>query len=348
MSMSKYTKRPMSFSEYTMMRGTVDYSNAKQFNFFESGYSFLVILSRPKFIEALADNTKRSKDTKGFITPDAEDVKNLLNLFCYILENEFRGASGFDDITSEALEFTDGINTIATLGKTVQQSNAEITMQFTERSGAALTGFIEFYLKGCKKSRTQAKTYHGLIAAGIMAGGFENEIFNLLYIVTDNTLLGLEKAYLLLNAWPNKASTSIYESEKGTIEMKTIDIPWTCFVMDGEEVNHRAIQMLAYINEPTSVHNYYSALNNKNTEGAGVAADKYSDAAREIGKIKGSSNVAVQPDDDAYKYRIFDEMNLENPESMVYQTQKKIYDENGSKINNYRGRVWNKTTVAQE
>lgn len=341
MSMSKYTKRPMSFSQYTMMRGTVDFSNAKQFNFFESGYSFLVILSRPLFIEALADQDKqywnKGKNTELFLgNIDKESVADLLNLFCYILENEFRGASGFDDITSEALEFTDGINTIATLGKTVQQSNAEITMQFTERSGAALTSFIEFYLKGCKKSRTQAKTYHGLISAGIMAGGFENEVFNLLYIVTDNTLLGLEKAYLLLNAWPNKASTSIYESEKGTIEMKTIDIPWTCFVMDGEEVNHRAVQMLAYINEDTAVYNYYSALNNGGTKGAGVAAGKYETAANEIGAIKETAKSVAHPDDDVYNYKVFDNINLADKTNTVKVTQDKIYDKADS--NNVRGR----------
>lgn len=329
MAMSKYTKRPMSFSQYTMMRGTVDYSNAKQFNFFESGYSFLVILSRPKFIEMLADSNAVKSGKGDFLKNiDSNQVADLLNLFCYILENEFRGASGFDDLTSEALEFTDGINTIATLGKTVQQSNAEITMQYTERSGAALTSFIEFYLKGCKKSRTQAKTYHGLIAAGLMAGGFENEVFNLLYIVTDNTLLGLEKAYLLLNAWPNKAPTSIYESEKGTIEMKQIDVTWTCFVMDGEEVNMRALQMLAFINEDGAVANYHTALSDANTKGAGVQQGAYREV---VPKLKGNGNVKIpiaHPDDDVYKYKVFDDMDVTDKNSEVVKTQTAIYKNN--------------------
>lgn len=293
--MKTYTKRPNSLAQFTMMRGTIDYSNANQFNFYESGYSYLIVLSRPKFIEMLAD-----EDT---------EVANLLNLFCFVLENEFKGLSGIDDITSEALEFTDGINTIATLGKTIQQSNSEVTMQFTERSGAALTKFIEYYLKGCKASRTQAKTYHGLIKQGKLAGGFENEVFNLLYMVSDNTLLGLEKAYLLVNAWPNKANTSIYESEKGSIEMKQIDISFTCFVMDGEEVNRRALKMLAYINEPGTVQKYTSINGSTSYAKSAVAAvNQYSDHP-------------VHPDSNDYEYAAFEQIDpaaYKSKETVMY------------------------------
>lgn len=294
-TMKTYTKRPYSLAQFTMMRGTIDYSNASQFNFYESGYSFLIVLSRPKYIEKLADY-----DT---------EVANLLNLFCFILENEFRGLSGIEDVTSEALEFSDGINTIATLGKSVQQSNAEITMQFTERSGAAMTKFIEYYLKGCKAPRTQAKTYHGLIAGGLMAGGFENEVFNLLYLVSDNTLLGLEKAYLFVNAWPNKAPTSIYESEKGTIEMKQIDVTFTCFVMDGEEVNRRALKMLTYINEPGTVARY-TAINGSTT---------YAKATAE--GVTTNSDYPVHPDSNDYNYQgygLIDPASYKQREQIMY------------------------------
>ena len=293
--MQTYTKRPYSLAQFTMMRGTIDYSNAQQFNFYESGYSFLIVLSRPKFIEMLAD-----EDT---------EVANLLNLFCFILENEFRGLTGIEDITSEALEFTDGINTIATLGKSVQQSNTEITMQFTERSGAALTRFIEYYLKGCKATRTQAKTYHGLIKNGKLAGGFENEVFNLLYMVSENTLMGLGKAYLLVNAWPNKAQTSIYESEKGTIEMKQIDVTFQCFVMDGEEVNKRALKMLAYINEPGTVGKY-TAIN---------GSTDYAKAA--VQAVQTNSDHPVHPDSNDYEYAAYkqiDPASYKKAEQVMY------------------------------
>lgn len=316
MAMQTYTKKPLSLAQFTMMRGTIDYSNAAQFNFYESGYSFLVVLSRPTFIEELCNPIKG-------VPMSGPEVANLLNLFCFILENEFRGLTGIEDITTEAHEFTDGINTIATLAKSVQQSNGEVTMTFTERSGAAITNFIAFYIKGAKATRTQAKTYHGLIAAGVMTGGFEHEVFNLLYIVTDNTLLGLEKAYLLLNAWPNKAQTSIYDSEKGTIEKKDVDVAFTCFVMDGNEVNRRALQMLAYINEPGAVLNYHTKMFGANN--ATVNAVK---------NAKGSANtVTVHPDADQYNYQIYDKLDIGESSRRYATVEQDIYrNSNGDNV----------------
>lgn len=304
--MATYTKKPYSLAEFTMMRGTIDFSNPEQFNFYESGYSFLVVLSRPKFIEAIGDD---SNARNGFTVN--HEALELLNLFCYIIENEFRGLSGIEDITTENLTFDDGINQLNTLGKTVQQSGSEITMSFTERSGAAMTKFIEYYLKGCKATRTQAKTYHGLIKAGIMAGGFENEVFNLLYLVTDNTLLGLEKAYLLVNAWPSKAQTSIYESEKGTIEMKTIEIPWQCFVLDGNTVNQRALAMLAYISEKDAVYNYYSL-----DEVGGDITNKPAAQQATGGKGAATSDHPVHPDSNNYEYQAYGLIKPENYKDM--------------------------------
>lgn len=294
-----YTKKPYSLAEFTMMRGTIDFSNPEQFNFFESGYSFLVVLSRPHFIEVLG-----SEKAQGARNDTALE---LLNLFCFIIENEFRGLSGIEDITTENLTFNDGINELNTLGKTIEQSGSELTMSFTERSGAALTRFIEYYLKGCKASRTQAKTYHGLIKLGILAGGFEYEVFNLLYLVTDNTLLGLEKAYLLVNAWPTKAQTSIYESEKGSIEMKQIDIPWQAFVLNGETVNQRALRMLAYISESNAVKNYYTGV------GSGFRVGR--EDADSIGEyLSGvpASDHPVHPDSNNYEYQGFSLIEPEN------------------------------------
>lgn len=238
--MKYYTKKARSIQEYSMMRGVTDFSNAAQFNLFESGYSHLCVITRPAFLETLA--------------ADDKSVERLLDTFSYILEYEFKGLDGIEDITADSLEVTDGISTLNVVGKVNKQSASEISMNFTEKSGSVITNFLRYYLEGIKDPRTQAKTYHGLIKKGIMAGGFENEVFNLLYIVTDNTMLGLEKAYLLCNAWPTKVPTSIYNSEKGSIEKKDIDLSWQCFVIDGPEVDKRALKCLAYINEQDAVY----------------------------------------------------------------------------------------------
>jgi len=236
-------KSRMSSADYQMMRGSIDFSNAKLFNLYESGYNFLKVLAVPEYVSKFAE--------------DNQSVKSMLELFCWILEYEFRGLDGIEDVTAEDMEYTDGISTIATVGKVTQQSTAEVSMSFTERSGLVITKFISWYLKGIKDPRTQAKTYHGLIKAGKIAGGFENEVFQLLYIVTDNTTLGLEKSYLLANAWPNKAETSLLASQKGEIDKKEISVTFKCFVIDGEDVDALAIRALAYIHEKGAVANYY-------------------------------------------------------------------------------------------
>lgn len=244
--MNIYTKKARSIAEYAMMRGVTDFSNAAQFNMYESGYSHLCIISKPKFLEMLAEEDK--------------DVEQLLKVFCYILEYEFKGLDGIEDITTESLEFSDGISTINTIGKVNKQSASEISMTFTEKSGAVITNFLKYYLTGLKDPRTQAKTYHGLIRRGKLAAGFENEVFNLLYIVMDNTMLGLEKSYLLCNAWPTKSPTNIYNSEKGSIEKKDVEVSWQCFVLDGPEIDQRALKVLAFINEEGAVYNAVNAI----------------------------------------------------------------------------------------
>jgi hypothetical protein len=244
MGMNVYTKKATSAAQFAAMRGVTDFTNAAQFNLYETGYSHLVIISKPEFLVQLAQ-----KD---------DYVKTLLNTFCYILEYEFKGLSGIEDISVEELEVTDGISTMNVVGKITKQSASQVSMQFTEKSGSVITNFLQYYLEGIKDPRTQAKTYHGLIKNGVLAGGFENEVFNFLYMVTDNTMLQLEKAYLLCNAFPEKASTSIYESEKGSIDKKDIDVTFHCFVLDGPQVEKRARDILSYINETDAVYNAYN------------------------------------------------------------------------------------------
>lgn len=246
--MVKYTKKANSTANFACMRGVTDFTNAAQFNLYEGGYSHLFVISMPKWIEAF----------NGI----DDDVTTMAETFKYILEYEFKGLDGIDDITTETLEVTDGISQMNVIGKVTKQSQAQVTMSFTEKSGSAITNFIKFYLEGIKDPRTQAKTYHGLIRSGKIYGGFENEVFTLLYIVTDNTMLQIEKAYLLCNAWPTTARTNIYNTSKGEIDKKDIDIEFQCFVLDGPDVDQRALEVLAYTNEANAVQNVYSTMGN--------------------------------------------------------------------------------------
>lgn len=284
-AINAYTKKTLSRAEYGTMRGTMDYSNAKLFNLFESGYGFIKILSRPAWLEAFATDSQQHQ---------------MLELFCWIIEYEFRGLDGIDDVTADNIEYTDGISTINTIGKVNKQSAAEISMTFTERSGLAITKFINYYLTGVKDPRTQAKTYHGLIAAGKIAGGFENEVFNMLYMVTDNTLLGLEKAYILANAWPSKAETSMLNVTKGDIDKKETTVTWQCFVMDGDDVDKLGLECLAYINEAKATYNYMNALYGSNDSRTAVASG--------VGNISdGGSEEANHLDSSTYGYNVIND-----------------------------------------
>lgn len=278
---NSFTKRPRSVAEYTMMRGVTDFTNAAQFNAYLKGYQHLVIISVPEYLKVL-----------GTTNPD---VQKLLDVFCYILEYEFKGLDGIEDITVDNITFSDGISELNSMGKVTQQSASEISMSFTEKSGSVITKFIDMYIRGVRDPRTQAKTYHGLIKEGKLAAGFENEVFNLMYIVTDETMLGLEKAYLLCNAWPNKAPTSIYNGTKGEIDKADIDVTMQCFVIDGEEVDARALKMLSYLNETGAVKGMMSGN------------DGFTELAREsLSSYEKYAENQIELDSTKYSYSVFD------------------------------------------
>lgn len=81
----------------------------------------------------------------------------------------------------------------------------------------------------------------------------------------------------MCDAWPDSAKLSIYEGEKGTIEKADIDVVWNCFLVDGDEVDARAIKILSKYNEEGAVENAYNQSGNSgidsNTTAGAVAAD---------------------------------------------------------------------------
>lgn len=232
--MLKYVKMPRNITQYTLMRGVTDFGNLHQYDLFEKGYSFLTVVSIPKFIEKLAEQNS--------------DVKLIVDNFVAILEYEFRGLDGLGDITGSQQQVGNGINEISLITKVEEDSSVEVTMEFTEKSGATITKFMELYLKNIKDSRSQAKRYGGLIEQGILESGYENEVFTLLYYVTDNTYRKLERAYLLLCAQPTKAETSIYSSNKEDIgNFATLSVSFTCFPVTSDEISRRAQEQLDFM-----------------------------------------------------------------------------------------------------
>ena len=228
-------KKPMSVTRYTLMRGVTDFGNLKQYDLFESGYPFLVVVDYPKFLQKLKNVN--------------DDYKNLINNYIHILEYEFRGLDGLDNITGDTQELTNGINTLNMITKVNEQSNGTFSMRFFEKSGLVITKTHELFLKGIKDSRTQLKTYHGLIDSGaIVNPGFHNEVFTFLYFITDNTGAQVERAYLLIACQPTTAEINIVNAEKGNIEFKELTVEFNGFPYTSAKVNQAAKDILAFIN----------------------------------------------------------------------------------------------------
>ena len=226
-----YVKMPRNVSEYTLMKGVTDYSNLKQFDMFESGYSFLTVVSVPKFMDILAAQNP--------------DILNLQEGFVHILEGEFRGLSGIPDITGDQGTISNGSNELQILNNVTMDTSIQVTMTVWERSGSLVTKYISQYLTGIKDPYSKAKTYHGLIGASINDPGPEYETFTFLYYVTDNTMRKVEKAYLLCNAQPTTAPTStLYNSQRGTFDFQELDLTFNCYPIVGDMVNKYASMML--------------------------------------------------------------------------------------------------------
>ena len=192
--LNDYTIRPRNLTQYTAFRGITDFSQIGQFAQYEGGYAFLSVIEAPRFI------TELGKQNDG--------VKALTQSFTHMLEMEFRGLDGLPDLNADFNTISDGINEVSLISKVNRDTSVTVSMSYFEKTGSLITKFSNYYLTGIKDPYTQAKTYHGLIRDGVMAPGPENEVFTMLYYVTDSTMCRLEKAILLCNGQLTKAEES--------------------------------------------------------------------------------------------------------------------------------------------
>lgn len=275
-------KVPRNLCQYRLFRGAADFGNLRQWDLYEKGYSFLTVVTVPEFIQKLA--------TTG-TTHGPSNIKliasRLLNNFVYILEHEFRGLTGLSDLTADTSDITDGISSVAMINKVTEDTSITIQMSFYEKSGRTITKFCELYLRGIKDTRTQGKTYFGLIEDGTLEPGFENEVFSLLYYVTDNTYRNLEGAYLFMCAQITSVPlTEVFESEKGSYSYPEISVSFNCFPVTDDTINEEAARMLDFllsedagsdrlIVDTQSTSGFYTGEKDiPNAYGLGISGDK--------------------------------------------------------------------------
>lgn len=225
-----YTVRPRNLTQYTAFRGVTDFTQIGQFDQYETGYSFLSVISMPRFLEVAAQQ-------------DSEIAQAVFS-FKHMLEYEFKGLTGLNNLTAETGEISDGINSINYINRVTMQTNAQVSMTYNEKRGSLITKMTEYYLTGIKDRMTQSKTYHGLIRQGFLEPSLENEVFTLLYYVTDNTRLRLERAILLANAQLTEADMSMYDSQKSDINNREVTVSFNCFPVMSMQVDKAAKTLL--------------------------------------------------------------------------------------------------------
>lgn len=226
---NNYTITPRNLTQYKAYRGVTDFSQIGQFNQYESGYQFLSVISLPRM---MTENPA---------------MQQMNANFKHMLEYEFRGLDGLPDLNADTFEITDGINTQRMINRVTKETSVTISSQYFEKSGGLITRYSEYYLTGIKDPASQAKTYHGLIADGTLAPGLENEVFTMMYYVTDSTMLRLERAVLLANCQLTKAETSMYNGSRDNISNKEMTIEWNCFPITGYQVDKAANYLLRNI-----------------------------------------------------------------------------------------------------
>lgn len=273
-NMFNYSLAPNSVTKFTLFRGVTDYTNLAQFDLYETGYSFLICLQIPVFLDKLGNF---SQSTGGY--------KTLIDNYRHIIEWEFRGAQGIEDITSDVAPISNGITDINIITKVNEQGGSTFTMNYFERSGSILTKVNELFLRGIKDPKTQVKRYNGLLVEPfslrnnfqfnnndltantksidstndsgnvkntvMQESGYQYEIFHFLLIITDNTCLNVERAYLLACCQPNTANTNIYNVTRGEIQFQELGLQFNGIPLPGRIVTHKAVNFLRYINDHT-------------------------------------------------------------------------------------------------
>jgi len=295
------TLAPIPVTQFTLFRGVTDFTNLQQFDLYETGYSFLVLLKIPRFLEVLAEQNKSAGGS----------YEALIQNYRHILEYEFKGCQGIDDISSDTSPLSNGINELNVITKVNEQAGSNFQMNYFERSGSVITKVHELYLRGIKDPRTQVKRYNGLlvepfttrngtvnvasttsntntgniVTQNLMQDkGYQYEVFHFLLIVTDNTALNVEKAYILASCQPSTANTSIYNVTRGEIGFSEMSLSFNGFPIPGRIVTKKAVEFLSYINAHTCFDEMeygYNIL--KNTEsGTAATVEKGNNAGNEI------------------------------------------------------------------
>lgn len=246
--MSKYNlftdlRSPRDVTGYTLYRGTTDWTQLQQFDLYEKGYPYLILVSTPDFLTKMAD-----ADT---------EVAKLVDSYKHILEYEFTGfdSAGIEDIGTEAMDISNGMQSINVIGKTTMTGGTTFSMNYHERAGGTLSKMHELYLRSVRDPASGFKTYNGLISTGENAIikpeeiSFQKETWSFLYLHTDPTGLELEQAIYWIGCWPTSANlTQFADVKRGDISFSEVSVEFQGFPLRGSAINRKAKEILDWMN----------------------------------------------------------------------------------------------------
>lgn len=246
--MSKYNlftdlRSPRDVTGYTLYRGTTDWTQLQQFDLYEKGYPYLILVSTPDFLTKMAD-----ADT---------EVAKLVDSYKHILEYEFTGfdSAGIEDIGTEAMDISNGMQSINVIGKTTMTGGTTFSMNYHERAGGTLSKMHELYLRSVRDPASGFKTYNGLISTGDNAIikpeeiSFQKETWSFLYLHTDPTGLELEQAIYWIGCWPTSANlTQFADVKRGDISFSEVSVEFQGFPLRGSAINRKAKEILDWMN----------------------------------------------------------------------------------------------------
>ena len=251
-------------TKYTLFRGTTDWTQLQQFDMYESGYPYLIMVSMPRFIEQMAELDS--------------DVNTLVQSYKHIIECEFLGfESGISNIETDTQEITNNVQTVNVITKVNAPSATTFSMRYREKSGAPIEKMHELYLRSVRDPGTTFKTYNGLI--GFEDGqidprdaGFHKECFSFLYMHTDNTGLLLERAIYWVCCQPTSAQTDIFNGTKGEVSFQDITVEFNGIPLMGDAINAQAKKILDWMNNESNENMVVRNSWNYNYEGIGDSA----------------------------------------------------------------------------
>lgn len=333
----KGLKTPRNLLEYNLMRGVTDFSQLEQFDLYEKGYPWLVVISIPDFMRELGEaNT---------------EIGNIVANYVHILEHDFKGIDNIENLTGEPNgEITNGIRSIQLINKVTQGASTTFGMRFYERSGSVLTKFNELYLTGIKDKDTQAKTYHGLIDDYVFGNGTSDsgrdpgphrEVFAFMYFLTDNTVTKIEKAFLICAAQPTTAEFStIYDGEKGEIGWGELTLSFNGFFINNDQVSLAAQRMLLAMRSP------------KNTTGSKLIVDSTNftyDAIRQVNQNMGVAGENPYVTNNGQSWtdpngKMNDSINIDGKIGSVFD----VSDASNSQLKRVEGTYTNQVSAVQQ